>query len=130
MTTLTGGIELAGLTKSFGTVKAVRGIDLQIAPGETVALLGPNGAGKSTTIDMLLGLSSPDAGTARVFGLPPREAVAAGQICGMLQVGSLVPYLSVRELITSVASLYPNALDVESVIELTGIAEFADRRTN
>jgi ABC-2 type transport system ATP-binding protein len=129
-TSLTGGIELAGLTKSFGAIKAVRGIDLQIAPGETVALLGPNGAGKSTTIDMLLGLSSPDAGSARVFGLPPREAVAAGQICGMLQVGSLVPYLSVRELITSVASLYPNALEVESVIELTGIGDFADRRTN
>ncbi len=129
-TSLTGGIELAGLTKSFGTVKAVRGIDLQIAAGETVALLGPNGAGKSTTIDMLLGLSKPDAGGARVFGLPPSDAVAAGRICGMLQVGSLVPYLSVRELLNSVASLYPNALDVESVIELTGIGDFADRRTN
>ena len=73
MTTTTyGGIELAGLTKSFGPVKAVRGIDLTIAPGETVALLGPNGAGKSTTIDMLLGLLPPDAGTATVFGKPAR----------------------------------------------------------
>lgn len=125
-----GGIALAGLSKSFGTVRAVRGIDLHIAPGETVALLGPNGAGKSTTIDLLLGLAEPDAGQVLVFGRSPRQAVADGQICGMLQVGSLLPYLTVRELITSVASLYPNALAVEQAIELTGIGTFADQRTN
>ena len=51
-----GGIELRGLAKSFGEVRAVRGIDFSVARGETVALLGPNGAGKSTTIDMVLGL--------------------------------------------------------------------------
>ena len=144
-TTQLGGIELAGLTKSFAIppsrstakaagqpalVRAVRGIDLHIAPGETVALLGPNGAGKSTTIDMMLGLTEPDAGEVRIFGETPRQAVASGQICGMLQVGSLVPYLSVRELLSSVASLYPNALPVEHVIELAGIGDFADRRTN
>ena len=125
-----GGIALTGLTKNFGDVRAVRGIDLHIAAGETVALLGPNGAGKSSTIDMMLGLSQPDTGTVSVFGSTPKEAVAAGEICGMLQVGSLVPYLSVRELLTSVASLYPKALGVEQVIELTGIADFADRRTD
>jgi ABC-2 type transport system ATP-binding protein len=130
MTTLTGGIELAGLTKSFGTVMAVRGVDLHIAPGETVALLGPNGAGKSTTVDMMLGLDTPDSGTVRIFGETPAQAVASGQICGMLQVGSLVPYLSVRELITQVAALYPQALPVEEVVELTGISDFADQRTN
>jgi ABC-2 type transport system ATP-binding protein len=128
--TMTGGIELAGLTKSFGGVMAVRGVDLHIAPGETVALLGPNGAGKSTTIDLTLGLSAPDSGTVRIFGETPAQAVASGQICGMLQVGSLVPYLSVHELITQVASLYPRALPVEEVVELTGIADFADQRTN
>jgi ABC-2 type transport system ATP-binding protein len=127
---MTGGIELAGLTKSFGGVMAVRGVDLHIAPGETVALLGPNGPGKSTTIDLTLGLSAPDSGTVRIFGETPAQAVASGQICGMLQVGSLVPYLSVHELITQVASLYPRALPVEEVVELTGIADFADQRTN
>ena len=125
-----GGIALTGLTKSFGSVRAVRGVDLHIDAGETVALLGPNGAGKSSTIDMMLGLSRPDAGTVSIFGSNPKDAVAAGEICGMLQVGSLVPYLSVRELLTSVASLYPKALEVEQVIELTGIADFADRRTD
>ena len=61
----TPGIQLRGLTKSYGRSTAVRGIDLDIAPGETVALLGPNGAGKSTTIDMMLGLARPDAGHGR-----------------------------------------------------------------
>lgn len=130
MTTRSGGIELAGLAKSFGSVRAVRGIDLQIAPGETVALLGPNGAGKSSTIDMMLGLSEPDAGDVRIFGSSPKQAVAAGQICGMLQIGSLLPYLTVRELLTEIASLYPDALPVGDVIEMTGIADFAGRRTN
>jgi ABC-type branched-subunit amino acid transport system ATPase component len=55
------GIEARGVWKSYrtprGTVQAVRGVDMSVAVGETVALLGPNGAGKSTVIDMLLGLS-------------------------------------------------------------------------
>src|SRR5690349_20842485 len=66
------GVRLSGLTKSFkspqGPVHAVRGIDVTIPVGETVALLGPNGADKSTTIDMVLGLLAPDAGTIELFG--------------------------------------------------------------
>ncbi len=129
-TSLHGGIELAGLTKSFGKVKAVRGIDLTIAPGETVALLGPNGAGKSTTIDMLLGLLPPDAGTATVFGKPAREAVAAGEVSAMLQTGALIQYLSVRELVVMMASLYPNPLPVDEVMQVAGVMDIAGKRTN
>ncbi len=92
------GIQASGLTKSYGPLMAVRGIDVSIAPGETVALLGPNGAGKSTTIDMILGLTSPDGGTVEVFGREPKAAVRAGSVGAMLQTGSLVAYLSVREL--------------------------------
>ena len=55
-------VTLNHLTKSFGELRAVDDIDLSIRPGEVVAFLGPNGAGKTTTIDMLLGLSRPDAG--------------------------------------------------------------------
>ena len=79
-------------------MQAVRGIDISIERGETVALLGPNGAGKSTTIDMLLGLLPPDGGTVSLFGRPPAEAVDAGAIGAMLQTGSLIRDLSVREL--------------------------------
>ena len=82
------GIRATGLTKSYGSVRAVRGIDLEIAPGETVALLGPNGAGKTTTIDMLLGLTHPDAGTVAIFGASPGSAVRSGWVGGMLQTGS------------------------------------------
>jgi ABC-2 type transport system ATP-binding protein len=75
-------VELRGAAKNHrnaGTVvHAVRGIDVSIGVVETVALLGPNGAGKSTTIDMLLGLISPDTDTVSVLGGPPKEASPAG----------------------------------------------------
>jgi ABC-2 type transport system ATP-binding protein len=127
------GIRLTGLTKTFrspaGPVRAVRGVDIEIAPGETVALLGPNGAGKSTTIDMLLGLLRPDSGSVQLFGLSPEQAVAAGAVSAMLQVGGVIDYLSVRELLTLTASLYPHPLGVDEVIELTRIGDLADRKT-
>ena len=129
MTTLSAGIVLSHPSKSYGDVRAVRSIDLTIAPGETVALLGPNGAGKTTTIDMVLGLTRPDSGSVCLFGMSPARAVAAGIVGGMLQTGSLIPHLSVRELLTVVASLYPRPLPVDEVLRLTGTAEFADRRT-
>jgi ABC-2 type transport system ATP-binding protein len=127
-------IELQGLTKSYrggsrGPVRAVRGIDVSIARGETVALLGPNGAGKSTTIDMLLGLTRPDAGEVRVFGHSPRDAVDAGAVGAMLQTGELIRDLSVRELIALVASLYPRPMAVDEVLSLAGLSEVADQRT-
>jgi ABC-2 type transport system ATP-binding protein len=129
-----GGVELAGLTKSFespqGTVRAVRGINVSIAVGETVALLGPNGAGKSTTIDMLLGLLEPDAGTVSVFGRSPNEAVDQGAVGAMLQTGALIKDLSVRELVTMIASLYPAPLAIDEVLKLTGASAFAEQRTD
>ncbi len=108
---------------------AVRGIDVSVSRGETVALLGPNGAGKSTTIDMVLGLTTPDGGSVSVFGRAPGGAVEAGLIGAMLQTGSLIQYLSVRELVTMVASLYPTPLEVEEVLARTGLQEIAGRRT-
>jgi ABC-2 type transport system ATP-binding protein len=123
------GIELANLTKTYGEVKAVRGINLSISPGETVALLGPNGAGKTTTIDMMLGLIRPDAGSVSLFGQSPTEAVDAGVISGMLQTGSLPQYLSVEELVTMMASLYPHPLDVHDVLRHAGILDLAERPT-
>ena len=107
----------------------MRGVDVEIEMGETVALLGPNGAGKSTTIDMMLGLLAPDEGEVSLFGRAPADAVAAGAIGAMLQTGSLIRDLSVRELVTMMASLYPKPLGVEEVLELTGASEFASQRT-
>jgi ABC-2 type transport system ATP-binding protein len=128
-----GGIELRGLVKSYRSgdtvVPAVRGIDASIAPRETVALLGPNGAGKSTTIDVILGLAHPDAGTVSVFGQEPSAVVEAGRVGAMLQTGSLLRDLTVRELVQMMAALFPRPLDVDEVLELTGIAGIAGRLT-
>jgi len=110
-------------------VRAVRGVDVSIPRGQTVALLGPNGAGKSTTIDMMLGLSRPDAGEVSVFGRSPREAVDAGAVGAMLQTGELIRDLSVRELIGLVASLYPKPMAVQEVLALAGLSEVAEQRT-
>jgi ABC-2 type transport system ATP-binding protein len=127
-------IELRGLVKTYrggahGPVSAVRGIDVSIARGQTVALLGPNGAGKSTTIDMMLGLTRPDVGEVSVFGKSPRDAVEAGAVAAMLQTGELILDLSVRELIGLVASLYPGPMAVEDVLALAGLRDVADQRT-
>ncbi|HWF72035.1 MAG TPA: ABC transporter ATP-binding protein [Solirubrobacteraceae bacterium] len=128
-----GGIRLQGLSKTFsspqGPVRAVRGIDLWVGAGETAALLGPNGAGKSTTIDMMLGLARPDGGAVSVFGRPPHEAVDAGLVGAMLQTGELVRDLSVREVVAMMAALYPDPMDVDEALALTGLRDIAGRRT-
>ena len=127
------GIRLEDLAKTFrgpnGPIHAVRGIDVSIAAGETVALLGPNGAGKSTTIDMLLGLAKPDRGTVSVFGGTPRDAVDAGLVGAMLQTGELIRDLTVREIIAMMASLYPDPMDVDAALQLTGLNDSAGQRT-
>ncbi len=126
-------VVLRDVAKSFrvpgGVVHAVRGIALSLARGETVALLGPNGAGKSTSIDMLLGLTRPDQGTVSTLGRPPREAVEAGDVGVMLQVGELIRDVSVRELVTMVSSLYPDPLGVDETLDLVGIRDIDARRT-
>ena len=128
-TTTTTCIELRSLSKAFGAVQAVDEVSISVGVGEIVALLGPNGAGKSTTIDLLLGLATPDAGDVAILGRPPREAIAAGDVGAMLQIGSLIRDLTVRELIAMMASLYPDPLGVDEVIALVGIADIAARRT-
>jgi ABC-2 type transport system ATP-binding protein len=123
------GVELKGLAKSYGEIRAVRGIDVSIGRGETVALLGPNGAGKSTTIDMLLGLLEPDSGTVSVFAHSATQAVDAGMVGAMLQTGGLIRDLKVRELVSLAAALYPKPLDVDEVLTLAGIASIAEQFT-
>jgi ABC-2 type transport system ATP-binding protein len=78
---------------------------------------------------MLLGLTKPDAGTVRVLGRTASDATRAGVVGVMLQMGSLLRDLSVRELVTMVASLYPAPLDVDEVLHLVGIDPIANRRT-
>jgi ABC-2 type transport system ATP-binding protein len=123
-------VMLAGLRKSYGDVHAVAGVDLTIAPGEVVALLGPNGAGKSTTVDMLLGLTRPDAGTVTVFGVSPHEAVTTGTIGAMLQGGALLDDATVGETVAMVASLHRSPMPVADALRRSGVEDLANRRCN
>jgi ABC-2 type transport system ATP-binding protein len=124
----TPAVALSGLRKHYGDVTAVDGVDLAIRPGEVVALLGPNGAGKSTTIDMILGLSAPDAGQVRVFGRAPGDAVRDGAIGAMLQNGTLLEDLTVGETVRMVASLHRNPMPVERALRRAGAEGLAGRR--
>ena len=131
-------IELRHLVKSFRPLRgsadtevtAVDGIDLTVGNGEVVAFLGPNGAGKTTTLDMVLGLTEPTSGTARVFGRPPRHAVVAGEVSAVLQTGGLLRDLTVRETVRMIASTYAATTPVDEVIDRAGLAALAHRRVS
>ncbi|MER5362507.1 ABC transporter ATP-binding protein [Streptomyces sp. NPDC002785] len=125
-------VVLTAAVKTFGraerSVRAVDGIDLSIGRGETVALLGRNGAGKSTTIGLLLGLNEPDSGSVRVLGRTPEQAVRAGLVGAMLQDGRPIQRVTVRELITFVASTYHQPMPVAEALSLAGVTAYANRR--
>jgi len=120
--------SLEGLVKRFGDVLAVDDVSVRVAPGEVVALLGPNGAGKSTTIDMLLGLTRPDAGQVRVAGVSAAEAMDRGTVGAMAQNGTLLRDATVAELVGLFASLHRNPLPTREVLKRAGVTEYANRR--
>jgi ABC-2 type transport system ATP-binding protein len=124
----TSAIHLDGVSKTFGDVQAVRGIDLELQQGEIVAFLGPNGAGKTTTIDMMLGLSRPTTGEVSVLGLEPRQAIARGLVSAVMQTGGLIKDLTVRETVAYTASLFADTRPVDEVLENAGITGIADRK--
>jgi ABC-2 type transport system ATP-binding protein len=129
----TPAIHATGLRKQFrqsdGTpVVAVDDVDLTIQPGEIVAFLGPNGAGKTTTVDMLLGLTRPDAGTVEVYGVEPAAAVRAGRVSAVMQTGGLLNDFTVEETVRAIAALHGRADRVEVVIERAGLDGIAGRR--
>ncbi|MER7441691.1 ABC transporter ATP-binding protein [Micromonospora avicenniae] len=121
-------VRLTGLTRRFGSVRAVDGLDLAIARGTTLALLGPNGAGKTTAISMMLGLTQPDAGTVTLFGRTPTEAVRAGRVGAMLQDSGVVATATVREVVELARALYPRPLATDRILAMAGLADRAGRR--
>ncbi len=123
-------LALSGVAKSYGPVRAVRGIDLQIAAGEIVALLGPNGAGKSTTNEMILGLVAPDAGRVEVFGADPLVAVRQGRVGAMLQNGALLADARVLDLLRLMHGLHAHPMALPEVIHRAGVGDFLKTRTD
>jgi ABC-2 type transport system ATP-binding protein len=119
----TYAIEVAALEKSYGTVRAVDGVSLQIAPGEVFGLLGPNGAGKTTTVEILEGYRRADAGEVRVLGLDPwgEGQRLRPRIGVMLQDGGLYPGLKPLEAIRLFASFYEDPDDPERLLSLVGL---------
>ena len=121
-------VRLTGLTKHYGAVRAVDALDLEIRRGETVALLGPNGAGKTTAISMLLGLLTPDRGSARVLGMEPAAAIQSGRIGAMLQEGSLMPGVRIGELLDFVLGLHHSPLTRARLLATAQLAGLERRR--
>jgi ABC-2 type transport system ATP-binding protein len=121
-------VELKDVRKHFGSVQAVRNINVDIASGEIVAMLGPNGAGKTSTIDMILGLSQPSGGQALVYGMQPRQAVTRGLVSAVMQTGGLLKDLTVKETVQYTASLFAQSKPAAEVMERAGITEIGERR--
>ena len=121
-------IEVTGLTKSYGALHAVRGIDLRIATGEIFALLGPNGAGKTTTVEILEGFRSRDSGDVQVLAFDPRNNGQAARewrdrIGIVLQSTTDAGDLRVVEMIEHFSGYYSNPRNVDEVINAVGLEE-------
>ncbi len=123
-------VSFENVRKTYGKVRAVDGLTMELRPGETVAFLGPNGAGKSTSLDMLLNLRKPTRGRIAMFGSDPYHAIKNGRVGAMLQSGGLMPEVTVRELVTLVTSFHPRPEPVEQTLRRAGIAEFANQRVD
>lgn len=111
-------IDAEGLSKRYGSVVAVDGVSLTVDKGEIFGLLGPNGAGKTTTLEMLEGLTRPDAGRAEVLGADVvREARQVKQRIGVqLQSTALPPLIRVREALELFAALYTSPRPVDGLL--------------
>ena len=121
-------IEVKGLTKSYGDVHAVRGIDLNIEQGEIFSILGPNGAGKTSTVEILEGFRTRDLGTVSVLGFDPntgghQSRQWRNRIGIVLQTSADAGDLTVFETINHFHGYYSNPRDVDEVINSVGLKE-------
>jgi len=120
--------SLAGVSKNYGAVQALRGVNFQVRAGEIVALLGPNGAGKTTAVKLLLGLMPPNLGRVRVFGGDPTNPANRMRTGAMLQVGRVPETLRVREHIDLFSTYYQRPMPTERVLAAAGLEKLRDRK--
>jgi ABC-2 type transport system ATP-binding protein len=124
-------IRVRGLTKRYGDVQAVDGIDFDVARGEIFGLLGPNGAGKTTTVEILEGLREPDGGEVTVLDVDVTKGADAlkPRIGVSLQTAALYPKLTVTELIDLFRSFYPRSRPTAEIIEALELGERRNARS-
>ena len=125
-------VYIDSVSRSFGSVKAVDGLSLVLAPGEIVGFLGTNGAGKTTTIKMTLGLLAPTSGPVKVLGGDPSDPRVRAHIGYMPEVATYYPYLDARELLSFYGGIC--GLDAKTVrrrtdelLDAVGLADAAKR---
>jgi ABC-2 type transport system ATP-binding protein len=118
-------IRVRGLRKAYGGHQAVRGIDLEVLPGEVVALLGPNGAGKTTTLEILEGYRARSAGEVRVLGGDPasRDPAILARVGICLQASGIERYLTAGEVLDLYAGYYPRPRPTPELLGLVGITD-------
>lgn len=129
-TTATPAIEVHGVTRRYGDVQALSGVDLTVGKGEVFAVLGPNGAGKTTLVEILEGIRKRDGGTVAVLGADPLRAPRQWRtrVGAVLQLGTETGELTVREMVAAYAAYYPSPLPVDQILEALDLGAQADRR--
>jgi ABC-type multidrug transport system ATPase subunit len=121
-------VETAGLTRHFGTVRAIDSLDLHVSAGSVYGFLGPNGAGKTTTIRMLLGLIRPDCGTVRLFERPFHRGSLA-RVGALVESPALHRHLTGRENLEVVRRMTGRRLsDVDRALDIVRLGDAAERR--
>jgi len=116
-------VTVRGLRKSYGDLKVLRGIDLQVRKGEIFALLGPNGAGKTTLVEILEGFRPRDSGAVDVLGVDPAQKSRHwhSRIGVVLQSSQMEPELTVSESLRMFAGYFSSPLDVDETIDMLGL---------
>ncbi|MEA5362989.1 ABC transporter ATP-binding protein [Amycolatopsis sp., V23-08] len=125
-------VRARGITKYFGEVVALDGVDLDVAPGQMHGLVGPNGAGKTTLLGLLLGLAVADEGRLEVLGTPIGRALAApGGVAGFVDGPGLYPSLTARQNLAALVALRGRdrrTAGIDGVLEEVGLTDVADDR--
>jgi ABC-2 type transport system ATP-binding protein len=124
-------LEAVGVSKAYGTVKALDGLTLEIPRGGIFGILGPNGAGKSTLFRIVLGLVRPTLGETRLLGAPAGDIGALRRIGAVIETPRFLPWLTARETLKMLAlESGEKAPDIDGWLARVGLTEAADRKVN
>src|SRR6478752_6681744 len=123
-------VRARGITKSFGDVVALDGVDLDVPAGQIHGLVGPNGAGKTTLLGLLLGLAVADGGTLEILGSPVRRTLDLPDgVAGFVDGPGLYPSLTARQNLAALASLRREGSGgIDDALEQVGLTDLADDR--